>query len=238
MKKLFLFCLVLCQSILLMAQKPIKLFKETRQLPNGKFQLVEKNKKGDILIVGTLSSINPEVRDGEFNFYDADKIFEAKGFYTENVPSGIWNYYNKQGEIVKSINCDKTIQFLNADTIKPKEVFLVVEQMPDFRISDSDTIPSNEPFMNTNYFRKYVNENLVYPIYAAKKNISGRIFVQFIITETGKVCNLKLIISSGNLDLNMEALRLISESPLWKPGRQRNIPVAVVYTFPITFVLN
>lgn len=237
-KLLFTSIVIFNSSILLMAQNQIKLIKETKQLPDETFQIIEKNIKGDTLVNGVLSSIDPEIKNGVFYFYDSDRILEAKGYYAGDVPSNIWNYYDKQGNIVRTINYDKTIGFLNADTIVPKEVFLVVEQMPDFKFNESDTIHGNMLFKTGESFRQYVKENLVYPIYAAKKSISNRVFIQFVITETGKVCNLKVLRSSGNLDLNMEALRVISESPQWESGRQRNVPVAVSYTFPITFHPN
>lgn len=226
MKKLLLFVIFFLNlSILLMAQKSISLDKEIKDLTDGTYQLIEKNKKGDTLIIGTLSSIKPEVKNGEFRFYDQNRILEAKGFYTNNIPSGLWYYYDYQGNTTRTINYDKTIEFLKADTIRPKNVFLVVERMPYFN--------KDEPNQS---FRNYIKENMVYPIYAAKKNISGRIFLYFIITKSGKLSNLSVIRTSGDIDLNMEALRLVSESPLWEPGFQGKDTVAVSYTFPITFV--
>lgn len=156
-KLLFLGIIFLNSSILLTAQKPIKLYRETQKLPDGTYQLIEKNEKGDTLIIGNLSSIKPEVRNGEFRFYDSHKILEAKGYYSNDIPSGVWNYYDSQGNTIKTLNYNKTIEFLNADTVKLKNVFLVVERMPYFKNENDDA------------FRNYIKENMVYPIYAAKK---------------------------------------------------------------------
>jgi protein TonB len=38
--------------------------------------------------------------------------------------------------------------------------------------------------------------------------------------------------------LDKEAVRVVSSSPKWTPGRQRNKAVRVVYTFPVIFQLR
>jgi len=225
MKRLLLYCfLFFCTLTLVFSQENLKVV--TKQLPNGTFEFVEKNAKGDTLVIGLLSSVNPFVRDGEFTFYDSNKNLEARGKYTSNIPTGIWSYFDKSGNIIKEVNYNKTLEFLNADTIKLKEVFMVVEQMQYF-IDE-----------NPNTFRKYIEEKMVYPIYALKNNISERVFVQFNVTKRGKVCNLSILRSSSNMDLNIEALRIVSESPLWHPGIQRSDTVDVSYTFPISFIIK
>ena len=226
MKNLLLFCfLFFCTLTLVFSQESLKVV--TKQLPNGTFEFVEKNARGDTLVIGLLSSVNPFVRNGEFTFYNSNRIIEARGKYTSNIPTGIWSYYDKSGNITKAVNYDKTVEFLNADTIKLKVVYMVVEQMPYFEDGDPNT------------FREYLEENMVYPIYAAKNNISDRVFVQYNVTKKGKVCNLRILRSIGDTDLNMEALRLISESPLWHPGLKRNNDtVDVSYTFPVTFFIK
>jgi len=237
-KYLLIAIIILNSSIISMAQKPIEFIKEIKQLPDGSFQIIEKNKEGDILLIGVLSSINPEIRNGVFYFYYSNGIIEAKGEYSGDLPSNIWKYYDKQGNIVKSIDYNKTIDFLNADTIEPKEVYTIVEQMPYLKTYNSETI-KNKNFADSHaLFNKYIQENLVYPIHAAKMDVSDFVYMNFVVDETGKICSVRVLQSSGNLDLNMEALRVISESPRWEPGRQRNNPVKVAFNMPIRFTSN
>ena len=38
--------------------------------------------------------------------------------------------------------------------------------------------------------------------------------------------------------LDKEAVRVVSSSPKWKPGKQRDRAVKVTYTFPVIFQLR
>ena len=58
---------------------------------------------------------------------------------------------------------------------------------------------------------------------------------QFTVTETGKVNDVK-VLRSVNEDLDKEAARVVSQSPLWTPGRDENgEAVSVSYVFPVIF---
>ena len=104
--------------------------------------------------------------------------------------------------------------------------FVVVEDMPKFNGGD----PAVE-------FRKYIGQNLKYPEIAAENGISGRVIVQFTVSSKGKVVN-AVVLAGVDPALDKEAIRVVMSSPPWTPGRQRGKPVAVLYTFPINFVLN
>jgi TonB family protein len=108
----------------------------------------------------------------------------------------------------------------------PAEVFTVVEDMPLFQ---DDT--THHAFMN------WVMSNMKYPEEAAKQGIQGRVMVQFIIDEQGNVTEPTVIQGADPL-LDQAALDLISGSPQWTPGRQRDVPVKVSMTIPINFALK
>jgi len=87
-------------------------------------------------------------------------------------------------------------------------------------------------------FREYVGQNLRYPQIAIDNGVFGKVFVQFVIDQKGNVIDLQVVRSADPL-LDNEALRLIkSTSGMWSPGKQREQPVKVRYTFPITFRLQ
>ena len=111
-------------------------------------------------------------------------------------------------------------------TFKEKEVFYEVEEMPTFNGGDAGE-----------EFRKYIARNLRYPESAAKKGISGRVIVQFMVNEIGKVVE-PLVVRSVDPALDEEALRLVESSPRWTPGKQKGKPVNVLFDFPVNFVLD
>lgn len=106
------------------------------------------------------------------------------------------------------------------------EVFVVVEKMPKFDGGDA------------NEFRKFIAQNVVYPKVAAEQGIQGRVYVQFIITKTGNVSNVKVIRGVAT-SLDQAAVDVVKLSDgRWTPGYQRGEAVNVSYTFPINFALQ
>ncbi len=63
-----------------------------------------------------------------------------------------------------------------------------------------------------------------------------KIFVQFKIDKTGKVVDIKA--RAPHPRLQQEAQRVIKGLPQMKPAKQRNRPVGVIYTKPITFRID
>ncbi|HZJ74704.1 MAG TPA: energy transducer TonB, partial [Perlabentimonas sp.] len=109
----------------------------------------------------------------------------------------------------------------------------VVETLPFALIEEKPT------FMGGDYneFTKWVYSKLKYPVLAAQNGIQGRVLLQFLIDTDGSVSNITVIRSEDKL-LAEEAVRVVSMSPKWEPGLQRNNPAKVIFTFPITFRLQ
>ena len=68
------------------------------------------------------------------------------------------------------------------------------------------------------FLKKWVYVYLRYPREAVQNGIQGRVQVDFIIDEKGKVGSVRAVRSSDPL-LTDEAIRVIEASPDWKPGR-------------------
>ena len=78
-------------------------------------------------------------------------------------------------------------------------------------------------------------QNVVYPESCRQSKIEGRVTLEFTVTETGKVADIK-ILRSVNPDLDTEAVRVVAQSPLWTSGRDENgETVPVKYIFPVIF---
>ena len=88
-----------------------------------------------------------------------------------------------------------------------------------------------------NNFSKWVNERLVYPEIAKKNRVQGRVTVQFTVEKDGSVTKVK-VIRGVDPALDKEAVRVVSMSPKWTPGKQRDRFVSVTYTFPVIFQLR
>lgn len=88
-----------------------------------------------------------------------------------------------------------------------------------------------------NEFTKWVNERLVYPEIAKENGVQGRVTLQFTVEKDGRVTNVK-VLRGVDSSLDKEAVRVVSSSPKWTPGRQRDRAVKVTYTFPVIFQLR
>jgi len=103
--------------------------------------------------------------------------------------------------------------------------FQVVEEKPSFQGGDENT------------FTKWVLERLVYPETAKDNGVQGRVILSFTVSTDGSITNVSVLRGVDAL-LDKEAIRVVSSSPKWKPGKQRNKPVRVKYTFPVIFQLR
>lgn len=83
----------------------------------------------------------------------------------------------------------------------------------------------------------WLRNNVRYPQNAYEHDIQGRVIVKFVIEKDGSVSNVK-IAKGVDKDLDMEAIRVASKLPKWKPGYNNGVPVRSWFTLPITFKLQ
>ena len=105
-----------------------------------------------------------------------------------------------------------------------EEFFMVVENMPEFPGGDLGLM-------------KFIQKNVRYPAIAKEYNITGKVYVSFIVDKQGNVTNVK-IVRGVDKNLDAEAVRVVSSLPKYKPGKQRGKAVRVMFTIPINFTLN
>ncbi len=133
-------------------------------------------------------------------------------------------------EIEDSEADDETIIDLPPVTLADEEeeddtqVFFIVEDMPEFPGGDLA-------------LRKFIANSIKYPVIAQENGIEGKVYVTFVVDKDGSVSDAK-IARGVDPSIDKEALRVVSNLPRWKPGKQRGKPVRVSYTVPINFVLQ
>jgi hypothetical protein len=111
--------------------------------------------------------------------------------------------------------------------------------------------------------RQYIKENITYPESARDKNVSARIYVQFVVDETGKVKDVHItrsdilgetaeeVVVKGYTtgkhpeidptsvkEIENEAIRVIESLSGFTPALKDGKKVSTQYTFPINFVLE
>lgn len=120
----------------------------------------------------------------------------------------------------------------------------VVSKTSDNNKDDSDNVPFQlvevKPQFNggdANEFSKWVNSHLEYPEEAKELCITGRVTLQFTIKADGRVTNVR-VLQGLEESLDKEAVRVVSMSPKWSPGRIKGRAVDVTFTFPVIFQLR
>ena len=73
---------------------------------------------------------------------------------------------------------------------------------------------------NANEFSKWVAANLKYPEKCRQSKVQDRVTLQFTITEKCEVTDVK-VLRGVNKELDIEALRVVSASPRWIPGKDK-----------------
>lgn len=116
--------------------------------------------------------------------------------------------------------------FQTKKTVKDdvEEIFVFVEFMPEFPGGDQALL-------------KFLAKEVKYPVVAQENGIEGRVFVSFVIDETGSITDIH-VIRGVDPALDSEALRVIRNMPKWKPGKQGGKTVKVRYNVPISFELQ
>ena len=134
---------------------------------------------------------------------------------------------------------------ITMDTVSEEPIEIIIADMnteegPEEEVIDNTiygfgTISKNASFPGgSSEMRKFLGQNLKYPLYELQNEIGGTVYVTFVVEKNGTVSSVKVVRAVTSESLNKEALRLINSMPRWSPGettdgiivRQRlNIPI-------------
>lgn len=105
-----------------------------------------------------------------------------------------------------------------------EKVFTVVEQNPEFPGGQSEMY-------------KYLSKNMRYPSQASRANVSGKVFLTFVVNTDGSIQDVSVLKGLG-FGCDEEAMRVVKAMPKWKPGKQSGRSVRVKFNLPISFQLE
>lgn len=132
-----------------------------------------------------------------------------------------------------------------------EKIYFSVDKMPIFPGGDEE-------------LRKFIATNIIYPVKAKETGTEGKIFVQFVVNESGDVEQVKQVgvrvpvkekndigevvvlaytevfQKNGKAydELIAEAVRVVDAQPKWIPGEHEGKKVKVSFTVPINFALS
>ena len=203
-------------------------------------------------LTGDLQPILPEITAEEI--YPSDH----RAFYDKEIPSihfttGRYYEHNTDRDaqsIIDYENMERELEYIYNFTL----ALANAQYAPAFRSGsqsakasvDENTVSYNDcdqrpMFLNSPdprvFLREWVYQYLKYPEKALRDGTQGRVQVDFIIEKDGSISNVR--VSKGVSDeLDAEAVKVISASPKWKPGRVDGEKVRTSMTIPVEFRLE
>ena len=125
-------------------------------------------------------------------------------------------------EFDEDVDVVQTVGVVEEEVVEEDQPFLIAETMPSFQGGDLNT------------FRAWVQQNVKFPQIALENGIQGRVVLSFVIEKDGRLTNIQ-VLQTPDRSLSEEAVRVLSKSPKWTPGKQRKQVVRVKYTLPVDF---
>lgn len=196
----------------------------------------------------------------ETDLYYESTMLERKTLFSDRMITSVHNYYESgklKDEVFYSGSKEErniTVKsFFEDGNLKRNEEYLDVKNEFGEReyqlvqskcFAEDGTEVSYTPFLRYPRFpggdralRLFIQKNLKYPKDAQKQRIHGRVYVQFLVCETGEVQKVK-IAKSVYYALDNEALRVVKSMPDWTPGISYGQVDDISYTLPINFRLR
>lgn len=231
-------------------------YRETRKTKNI-YEVKDRYINGKVQMEGTYTSIQPEVKEGLFRYYNETGKLVSEENYRNNKQEGVSKKYfedGKQSALHNYVNGKwngEQYDYYPEGTVLRKEDYLdgtfikgrcytrsggdttyyalnLVPSFPD----QMPEFPGGEQAM-----MEYLRKNLIYPNAAEEKHIEGRVVLAFDVDKYGSISDVE-IVKSANPLLDREAVNVIQHMPNWKPGRLNGVPVKVKYHLPIDFKLS
>ncbi len=157
--------------------------------------------------------------------YEEDKQVKNQEEVMENTSMiGSVDFNEGVEDLNKTHIVDQVIQ--ETKPVEEEKVYnmAMVEQQPEF--------PGGTAEMY-----KWLSSHINYPAAASEEGVQGKVIVEFVVSRTGKVENVR-VLRGRHPALDKEAVRVVKAMPAWNPGRNNGQPVKVTYTLPVTFKLQ
>jgi TonB family protein len=169
-------------------------------------------------VVADLEKYKQKFPDGKFTYVEGESSQIRDLVKMQGQGQMILNTYAFESRGVTGVLL-KDIGSLQND-----EVFLVVEESAGF------------PGGMTAFY-EFIKSNFQYPPEAKNKGIEGRVFIEFVVNKDGSISDTKVLKGIAP-DCDEEALRILTSSPNWEPGKQRGKAIRQRMVLPISFTLS
>lgn len=174
-----------------------------------------------------------------------DKLDELRGNYMEKGPDGFPEAYKrvfydvfppKQEEMIRDVEIshveladgpyERVPPPVEEKRHEKEDVLSIIEEPGSF--------PGGVEAMKT-----FITKNLRYPEKMKEAAVQGKVYLKFIVSETGEISDVKIVRGlSGCPECDEEAIRVVKMMPKWIPGKNNGKAVKSYYNLPVNFKLN
>lgn len=109
----------------------------------------------------------------------------------------------------------------NVESTDSNEVFQVVDEMPEFPGGMEKLI-------------QFIADSIHLPKCVTEGNVEGRSIVEFVVNKDGTLSDFKIAVPLHK-ECDVEAIRVLTLMPRWKPGKEDGELVRVRYAIPVRF---
>ena len=201
-------------------------------------------------VSGSLQPVTPELVSREPVSSD-HRIFYAAEIPSVMFTTGMYPEYNTDRDVPSVLEYDGMEREL--EYIYHFCITLVNGRKPAFREDENDARTDARDVVSlidldvrptffrsadpAEFLRRWVYVYLRYPSSCVDEGVQGRVLVDFVINEKGKVTDVK-VARGADPRLDAEAVRVVSSSPDWKPGVLRGKKVKTAMSVWVEFRLE
>jgi TonB family protein len=175
-------------------------------------------------------------KQGGYERYFRETLIE-KGNYNQGQRVGLWEFYDLSGKLDQTFDyTTRQIQY-SANYNQPDSLQTLYKI-----ISGSDTTYTRlakppVPIGGNSQLSRTLMMNLRYPISAQRAGKQGVVIVAYLVDDTGKFRPARVLRSSGEADMDAEALRVINlySALQWIPAEWKERNVSTFITQPVRF---
>ena len=203
-------------------------------------------------LTADLQPVQPEVTSVEP--YPSDH----RAFYSKEIPSvmfttGRYPEHNTERDTERILDyemMERELEYIYNFTIAlantNSKLAFRQSEVPERGKGYDDVVPfydcdQRPMFLNssdpTQFLKRWVYQYLRYPEEAVKNGIQGRVMVDFVIEKDGRVTDVR-VVKGVSPSLDAEAVKAVSASPKWKPGKVDGQKVRASITLPVEFILE
>jgi TonB family protein len=169
-------------------------------------------------------------------------VTDAEGKYEitlsgQQQPDLTFSFIGMESKEVTKVNEEELNVSLDPDVSQLSEV--VVVGYGAERKSEEDenvTFEMAAPAGGRRAFKKYLEQNLQYPVQALNNQVEGKVTIQFTVEKSGALSDFKVVKSLGS-GCDEEVIRLIKNGPAWSPTKKASEALSDRVKVRVRFVL-